>query len=572
LFVCLFVCLLNVRAQECGFETPQNYQTYETNTYGLPSSTTPNYCINICFRIVRNNDGTNAAANPSIIPQVLAELNSAFNPHGISFVQIGTFDYVNDTNYNNYVSTPSTSPANIPNCLNVFFIKNFQNFSSTFSGIASFGTNRSVVRGDMALGESNVAHEIGHNLNLLHTFQCSNPYQPSCADNPLSNINCLTRGDRICDTPVDYNPFSAITSPAYPNPYTISDYNPDRTNIMSYWPNKNTFTLEQAARMKSAILNAPQLQSIRSNQCAIIEGESNICSIGNYNYSVVAYGTNPTITWSVSSNLSIVGSNSGNAVTIKSSNANNSGTATITVNINGFSIQRTIHIGAPNLGTNNKVMGIYDWVSVGYTNMGLIAPNNPTIESFRWEIIEGDDFPPNCPTASSTKPKFIGAPASDPYNYNSGSSNQAVVNWGTCSGSYMIVCYAVNSCGETSYLDRYVDVGLPKNNPCFKNTFNTIIAPNPIRNREINIVVNKTPQQTPCNWKTQNTFVTFNEKLDQINNTVSIYDFNGTLIYNALYESDEFTISNLDLIKNNNYIVNLVTNEGGVDQKIIIVE
>ncbi|WP_298397884.1 M43 family zinc metalloprotease [Flavobacterium sp.] len=559
-----------MRAQECGFETPQNYQTFDTNSYGLPTSTTPNFCINVAFRIVRNNDGSNAAVDPSIIPQVFAQLNAVYNPHGISFVQIGTFDYVNNSAYNSYTSTPSTSPTNIPNCLNVYFIKNFQNLSPTVGGIASFGTNRSVIRGSVALDNYNVAHEIGHNLNLLHTFQCTSLPIQTCTENPLDTSHCLDKGDKVCDTPTDFNPYQYNSST--PPPYPINNYNPDKSNIMSYWFTKTSFTSGQAERIKNTLLNSPQLQSIRSNQCAKIEGESNICSIGNYNYSVVTFGTNPTITWSVSSNLSFVGSNSGNAVTIKSSNANNSGSATITVSINGFSIQRIIHIGAPSLGTNNKVMGIYDWVSVGYSNMGLIAPNNPTIESYRWEIIEGDDFPPNCPTANSTKPKFIGAPVSDPYNYNSGSSNQAVVNWGTCSGSYMIVCYAVNSCGETPYLERYVDVGLPKNNPCYKNNFNTIIAPNPIRGSEINIVVNKTPQQTPCNWKTQNSFVTFNAKLDQTNNTVSIYDFNGNLIYNSRYDSDEFTISNLSLISNNNYIVNLITNEGGVDQKIIIVE
>jgi hypothetical protein len=122
LFACSFVYFFNTYAQECGFEMPENYQTYDrpSNTNGENASTSVmgNYCINVCFRIMRDDNGSNAAVNPSIIPQALALLNLRYNPHGITFYQIGTYDYINDTHYNNDAFPPATStpPALIPNC------------------------------------------------------------------------------------------------------------------------------------------------------------------------------------------------------------------------------------------------------------------------------------------------------------------------------------------------------------------------------------------------------------------------------------------------------------------------
>jgi hypothetical protein len=76
-----------MNAQQCGFEAPQNYDTYE-NKNGISSSSDTNYCINVAFRIVRNNDGGNTAFNPADLPQALAVLNQSFNPHGITIVQV----------------------------------------------------------------------------------------------------------------------------------------------------------------------------------------------------------------------------------------------------------------------------------------------------------------------------------------------------------------------------------------------------------------------------------------------------------------------------------------------------
>lgn len=52
----LYYCLVflsvffDLKAQECGFETPENYQTYEEAfTSRTSNMTTTPICLNICF-------------------------------------------------------------------------------------------------------------------------------------------------------------------------------------------------------------------------------------------------------------------------------------------------------------------------------------------------------------------------------------------------------------------------------------------------------------------------------------------------------------------------------------------
>ena len=581
LFVCLFVCLFEVNAQECGFLTPENYETYDylnSERISNESSTVPvSYCINVCFRIVRDDNGTNAAVNPNIIPQALAQLNAAFNPHGIKFNQVGTYDYVNNTNYNSYTSTPSTSPALIPNCLNVFFINDFQGNPSR-NGIGSFGTNRSVIRGSKALSNNNIAHEVGHNLNLVHTFSCTTHEILSCTENPLNtdvNTNgCINRGDKICDTPADYNPFDYTTSnpPAYP----INSYNPKKNNIMSYWLNKTQFTAGQGERMKNAIFGAYQLQSIRSNQCFEIGGVSTIRYGQTKNYNVIgaSFATPPTYSWSVSGNLKIVGSNTNPTVNIKINNPFLfSVNSTVSVTING-TITKTKTVSARGLFFWNPI-GIFNWFARDYGNSGLIVPINPEdtedpIVTYNWEIIENPNTTNT--TASGSRPYFVGATTNESNKFTS-STNQAIVNWGSASNSYLITCMGITASGEEFVIsENYVDVGDPKNNPCFKDAFQSVIAPNPVINNQVNVFVIKPENTTPCDYKNPEEQNYFNSDLDNVNNSITIFDYYGNQIYSNIFETNEFTIENLNLVSGNNYVVNLFTNEGGFRQQIIIAE
>jgi len=113
-------------------------------------------------------------------------------------------------------------------------------------------------------------HEVGHYLNLYHTFNGGS--QASCP----TNFNCLIDGDRVCDTPPQKKQFNYCdafnTTPipsscssdsddiAVRNPYRpisyggLGDYEDAVFNYMSYDFCRFYFTMGQGARMRDAVL------------------------------------------------------------------------------------------------------------------------------------------------------------------------------------------------------------------------------------------------------------------------------------------------------------------------------
>jgi hypothetical protein len=95
-------------------------------------------------------------------------------------------------------------------------------------------------------------HEIGHYLNLYHTFEGGCP-----------NDDCTTAGDRVCDTPPDqathtncvYNSCGTDTDDASANNPFSTDVNDATENFMDYSPFGcyRNFTEGQAERMRMSI-------------------------------------------------------------------------------------------------------------------------------------------------------------------------------------------------------------------------------------------------------------------------------------------------------------------------------
>jgi hypothetical protein len=404
----------------------------------------------------------------------------------------------------------------------------------------------------------------------LHTFSSYCPISQQFTESPYTSSDCLVKGDKICDTPADYNALYLLNNPACVPPYPLNDYNPDKTNIMSYWLNKTKFTNGQGVRMSDAITNAPYLQSVRSHLCSQIVASSRLCGNITINYKVSNSSYN-TYQWSVTGNLQIVGASTNNNVNVKqlSTSTNSGGTIKVVLN-SRIVMSKGIRIGCVSY-SYGKPAGIYDWVSTNYENMGVVIPvdtNEAPINSFIWEITEAN---PNSLKVGD-KPYFIGSNEESPNVFNS-VTNQATINWGSISQSYLITCNGVDEDGELVLLSKnIVDVGDPKNNPCFKNNFQQIIAPNPVRDGRINILINKPEQINPCNYKEYDENYFFNSELDRINNSVTIFDYNGNQVYSGVFETNEFTIEDANLVSGNHYVVNLFTNESGFSQKVIIVE
>jgi len=114
-----------------------------------------------------------------------------------------------------------------------------------YGGYASAGGGM-VVAG---LITSIIAHEMGHYLSLLHTFQGTN-----CVNN-----DCTTDGDRVCDTPPDRstqgsdcnNPENSCGTDTLSGPFTV-DKRDNISNFMDYGTSCPTvFTPGQGERMRA---------------------------------------------------------------------------------------------------------------------------------------------------------------------------------------------------------------------------------------------------------------------------------------------------------------------------------
>lgn len=132
----------------------------------------------------------------------------------------------------------------------------FPNVSPVFDGVVMrydvFGNGTANLLPNYNLGKT-LVHEIGHYLNLYHTFQggCSG----------MSSLDCLISGDKVCDTPPVQSPnFSCVTGtnscvePVGDLPDAINNY-------MDYGNDncKNSFTEGQKNRMFDVISSARAL-------------------------------------------------------------------------------------------------------------------------------------------------------------------------------------------------------------------------------------------------------------------------------------------------------------------------
>ena len=373
----------SIFGQSCGTPIPTNISTYPQPQSSRAYNYGENICIDIQFHIVRNSDGS-FAFTPQSENAMLNELNEFFNPHQIFFNSVG-LNFIDNTNY---VATSESEADqlvtidNNPNALNYYVVEELWNVGGGFvTGTAvSIPSNHFIIRNDRVL-TSTAPHEAGHCLDLYHTFQGTAPNSSGCAEN-IDGSNCFSCGDLVCDTPADQNRG------------VIDGYNPDLTNIMSYYRPRNHFTDGQGWRMRQAILNNTLLQPLLNGSCSIssidweYDNNAATCINQTKTFSLTNIPTSTNVNWSVTNNLSITSSNS-NSVTVRLNNFDEEAIITGTVVINGLTYVFTLEleqISIPNAskirlesfrsspiytGRFTNITARYDWLidvgQLGYT-------------------------------------------------------------------------------------------------------------------------------------------------------------------------------------------------------------
>ena len=210
------------QSHECGLEsqTTSNSTSSPSNTTSYSGSIDPAYLatfpevsFEIFFWIIRRSDGssTDVVTYDSVLEN-LSQANSLFAPAKMCFVLKG-YDYIdNDSLYNNPVSLGTiTNYATSngyyhANAINVYVTDDLVQGN----GVTNYGSDKMAIEAKHFLGfwevvPGNVlAHELGHDFLLLHTFGSSaqgNTNEHVTRDPNDPDYNALTAGDRLHDTP-----------------------------------------------------------------------------------------------------------------------------------------------------------------------------------------------------------------------------------------------------------------------------------------------------------------------------------------------------------------------------------
>jgi hypothetical protein len=215
-----------------------------------------------------------------------------------------------------------------------------------------------------------LAHELGHCLNLFHTFHgcesgadCNGNFTPVCLELP-DGSNCSTCGDFVCDTPADpfinfntngcsWNGTPGSTACIAAN-YSASDYHPDETNIMTYVPVNcmNHFTEGQANRMRAELLRNGSILNVAS-----------YTSNGTPNLNNIALNSNPV------TGPTPVNSGSSNYMQVNPPNSLNPISSYSFSDLSGYG-DMTV-----SLSPSGNSCYIYPSGTFGYRSIGILATN-----------------------------------------------------------------------------------------------------------------------------------------------------------------------------------------------------
>ena len=323
----------------CGTPSPAIYRTFENAATSSIQSTAESLCVKVHFHIVRNSNGTGGLST-TVLPHIINKLNQYYNEHGIYFSSVG-HDFIDNSSYVDLTQNeflPLIQTNDKTTALNYYITESITtDADGSLAGTAiAIPSRRLVIRSDAVLTEVS-PHEVGHCFNLLHTFEGTKPGTSGCAESVNYNYsNCSECGDKVCDTPADAGASVGQTG----------GYNPDMTNIMSTYPDRDHLTPGQAARIKVSIQNTPMLLNLTGGSCIAptVAGSYNICGLNSYTYTL--QNTSYPANWQVSTNLQIL-SSTDSSITVKAANNFINAQETVKAILPYSTIYKDIYIGTP---------------------------------------------------------------------------------------------------------------------------------------------------------------------------------------------------------------------------------
>jgi len=238
----------------CSTPTPKEAPIFTMQQMAESQLAGP-YVVQIFVHILRNDDGTNAAMTDAQLQQNLDRMAAFYRPHDICFTFLGR-DFIDNTDWNMNYTTAEINNLHAVNphsdAIDIYVHR--VGFEGSGGNAYNIPSDKCSVAANASF---NFEHEMGHCLGLLHTFETFGGALIECPD----GSNCVTHGDRVCDTPADFsgseNSFNGCT---YNGSQTIDcnggtfGYNPPTDNIMSYWAGCYAeFSAGQGTRMRNTI-------------------------------------------------------------------------------------------------------------------------------------------------------------------------------------------------------------------------------------------------------------------------------------------------------------------------------
>lgn len=288
-----------------------------------------------------------------------------------------------------------------------------------------------------------------------------------------------------------------------------------------------------------------------------ISGNDPLCNVDVF--SVPADVPNPN--WSIIENANLVNyTESGNSITITDKDDYESGFITIKVSFGnqrcGYSSAvKKVWVGAPKVPNGSDITGVDKNVYITESD-AVFAPDLSAGVQYHWKIAYNNN--PCLSDPNANLPYFSGYGSN---NVLTSSSSMNII-WGDCPGTFTILCYASNGCDETTLIGtEMVEVhDYSSDEPCNNLVVNT--SPNPVEGGVLFASIEAPPPCPPIGGDEPNNYLI----------EATIYDMQGNVRVSQNFNSLEFAITELGVLEQGSYILNILMDNGKKGEEIIIVE
>lgn len=233
----------------------------------------------IQLHIVRRDDGTGGIDVADVRDEISNWVNPYFAAVDIAFVECNPEQYINSTTWftlgdgsedPDVAGDAMAAANNVSNLVNVYFVDDPDGACGWSRFPWDLPADYVVIANGCATNQSTLVHELGHYFSLYHTHETAFGAENVTRSGSSSCYNCLTAGDKLCDTPADPNlgsddvtitaaPGCSYSSALMDGCSTPVAYSPDPTLIMSYSLRacRTVFTTDQMTKMILTKNSAP---------------------------------------------------------------------------------------------------------------------------------------------------------------------------------------------------------------------------------------------------------------------------------------------------------------------------